>query len=135
MGNLLATPKPTNYRRSLSGDNRIKAIKELDSESIDLFYVLYIYLILMLSVIGVIYLYSVKNYGQKIFPGDKNQPDTLWTKFIKFLKSSPADRKCSAIPTISVAAENIPEPPAPSTDLSCYPGGVAPQQADKDCII
>lgn len=134
MGNLLASPTPLNYRRNLAGENRLKTIKQLDSESIDLFYVLYVYLILVISVIAIIYLYSLKQYGEKIFPGDKNKPDSLWTKFIKWLQKSPADEYCETAPTISVAPMNTPAPTAPE-DLSCYQDGSNPRQADKDCIV
>ena len=48
MGNILATPHAANYRRTLSGSNRAKAIQNLDNETIDLAYVLYIYFILVL---------------------------------------------------------------------------------------
>jgi hypothetical protein len=89
----------------------------------------------MLSVIAVIYLYSVKKYGEKVFPGDRNRPDSLWTKFIKWLQKSPADDRCASVPTISVPPENVPEPSVTCEDTSCYPDGIKPLQPDKDCIV
>jgi hypothetical protein len=82
MGNILASPSTNNYRRTLSGSNRMKAIRQLDNETIDLFYVFYIYFIVVLCAIAVIYLYSIRSEGVPRFKGDTwvgTEPG-LWTR-------------------------------------------------------
>jgi len=112
MGNILTTPSIANYRRTLSGSNRIKAIQKLDNESIDLFYVLYINFIIVLSTIAVIYLYSIRAEGIPRFAGDSQSGTEpgLWTRFIRWLQETPASRRCHSrvFPTISVPPENQP---------------------------
>lgn len=137
MGNLLATPSTANYRRTLSGTNRVNAIKQLDNESIDLFYILYIYFVLVLCCIAVIYLYSIKSEGIPRFAGDKAKDARgelgLWTRFIRWLQETPASRRCAtrSCPTISIPPEN--QPTEPSTNLC---GSASNNDSiARDCII
>ena len=116
MGNIFTTPPGSNYRRNLSGSNRIKAIQKLDSESTDLFYVLYIYFIIVLSTIAVIYFYSIRTEGIPRFKGDNQSigEPGLWTRFINWLQETPASRRCAAhqYPTVSIPPENQPTEPS-----------------------
>jgi hypothetical protein len=136
MGNILATPPAANYRRTLSGSNRVKAIQKLDSESIDLFYVLYVYFIIVLSAIAVIYFYSIRAEGVPRFKGDaqSGKEPGLWTRFIRWLQETPASRRCSTrvCPTISVRPEN--QPTEPSTNNLCQSGTNSNPNAG-DCIV
>ena len=135
MGNLLATPPAANYRRTLSGSNRVNAIRTLDNESIDLFYVLYIYFILIICTIAVIYLYSVKTDGAPRFAGDRlrdtNGQESYWERFIRWLQESPADSRCRArIPTISTP----PMPTNPQAANSLCAAANTSYKPDGDCI-
>ena len=136
MGNILATPQNTNYRRTLSGANRVKAIRQLDNESTDLFYVLYIYFTVILLVCAVIYLYSIRAEGVPRFKGD-TQPgqESWWQRFINWLQETPADRRCykmNSYPTISVPLEN--QPSATANNGLCSPGENGTSKPDSDCI-
>jgi len=135
MGNILATPPAANYRRTLAGSNRIKAIQKLDNESIDLVYVLYIYFIIVICTIAVIYLYSVKTDGVPRFKGD-TQPgqESWWQRFISWLQETPADRQCAkSCPTISIPPENQPSTTTADGDGSlCQPGQNG--KPSSDCI-
>ena len=135
MGNILATPPASNYRRTLAGSNRMKAIQKLDNESIDLFYVLYIYFVIVMCAIAVIYLYSIRTEGIPRFKGDNQHgQESWWQRFISWLQETPADRRCQlkSCPTISIQPEN-----QPSTTLA---NGLYSQDADgtsgsnSDCI-
>ena len=134
MGNILATPQAANYRRTLSGSNRIKVIRQLDNESIDLFYVLYIYFILVICAITVIYLYSIQAEGQPRFKGDntRSSQDNWWVRFINWLQETPADRRCrlNSCPTISIPPENIPSTTQGNGLCSLVENG----KSDSDCI-
>ena len=135
MGNLLATPPAANYRRTLSGSNRVNAIRTLDNESIDLFYVLYIYFILIICTIAVIYLYSVKTDGAPRFAGDRlrdaNGQESYWERFIRWLQESPADSRCRRrIPTISTP----PMPTNPPTANNLCAAADTSYKPDSDCI-
>lgn len=134
MGNILATPPTANYRRTLSGANRINAIQKLDNESIDLFYVLYIYFILVLCAITVIYLYSIRAEGVPRFKGDLSQSgqESWWARIISWLQETPADRRCrlNSCPTISIPAEN--QPSTTQMNSICSPGENG--KPDSDCI-
>jgi len=134
MGNILATPHAANYRRTLSGSNRTKAIQKLDAESIDLVYVLYIYFVLIMCTIAVIYLYSIRADGVPRFKGDQQPTQDNWLmRFINWLRETPADRRCrlNSYPTISIPPENQPSTTNPSGSL-CSPDELA--HPDSDCI-
>jgi hypothetical protein len=136
MGNLFATPTSSNYRRTLSGSNRTKVIQQLDNESIDLVYVLYIYAILLLCTIAVIYLYSIKEEGIPKFSGDKqrdaNSQESYWQRFIRWLQETHSDRRCPRqIPTISTPA--VPTT-ASATNGLCAAANTSTYKADSDCI-
>jgi len=135
MGNILATPPTANYRRTLSGSNRIKAIRQLDNETVDLAYVLYIYFILVLCTIAVIYLYSIKAEGQPRFKGD-NTPTShqnWWVRFVNWLQETPADRRCrlNSRPTISIPPENQPSTTQIAGLCALGENGL---QAESDCL-
>lgn len=134
MGNILATPPASNYRRTLSGSNRIKVIRQLNNESIDLFYVLYIYFILVLCAITVIYLYSIKAEGQPRFKGDNlpHSQDNWWVRFLNWLRETPTDRRCrlNSQPTISIPPQN--QPSTTQINSLCSPGENG--KPDSDCI-
>ena len=136
MGNILATPPAANYRRTLSGANRAKAIQKLDSESIDLFYVLYIYFVVVMCAIAVIYLYSIRTEGIPRFQGDREPHEGLWTQFIRWLQETPADRRCQmkSCPTISMTAADQPSTTATSNGL-CSANSDNYSKPDGDCII
>ena len=136
MGNLLATPPSANYRRTLSGSNRTKVIRQLDNESIDLVYVLYIYGIVLLCTIAVIYLYSIKEEGIPKFAGDRqrdaNGQESYWQRFIRWLQETPSDRRCPRqIPTISTPT--VPSVAAATNGL-CAAANTSSYKADSDCI-
>jgi hypothetical protein len=136
MGNILATPHAANYRRTLSGSNRAKAIQNLDNETIDLAYVLYIYFILVLCAIAVIYLYSIKVEGVPRFKGDKmlSSQENWWVRFINWLQETPADRRCalmSSYPTISIPVENQPSTTQMNSLCSLNENGLS---AESDCL-
>lgn len=134
MGNILATPPAANYRRTLSGSNRIKVIRQLDNESIDLFYVLYIYFILVICAITVIYLYSIQAEGQPRFKGDNTRfsQDNWWVRFVNWLRETPVDRRCrlNSRPTISVPPENQPS----TTQMNSLCSQEENDKPDSDCI-
>lgn len=134
MGNILATPPAANYRRTLSGSNRAKAIQKLDSESIDLFYVLYIYFVVVMCAIAVIYLYSIRAEGVPRFRGDSQrvENDSWWARFIQWLQETPADRLCQmkSCPTISVPPANQPSTTNGNSLCSLGENG----KPDTDCI-
>lgn len=136
MGNILATPQTTNYRRTLAGSNRIKAIQKLDNESIDLFYVLYIYFVLIMCTITVIYLYSIRTEGVPRFKGDREPHDGLWTRFIRWLQETPADRRCMtrSYPTVSVPPDNQPSTTM-ANSLCVVNSANNTNKPDMDCIV
>jgi hypothetical protein len=135
MGNILATPPTANYRRTLSGSNRINAIQKLDNESIDLMYVLYIYFILVLCSIAVIYLYSIQAEGQPRFKGDniRLSQENWWARFVNWLRETPADRRCrlNSRPTISIPPEN--QPSTTQMNSLCAVGENR-LQTESDCL-
>lgn len=135
MGNLLATPAPSNYRR-LAGNNRAKVIRQLNSETTDLLYIFFIYFIIILGAIILIYLYSTKHTGPSRFPGDKypNEKEGLWDTFVNWLMSSPADRRCPSIPTdyAPVAANTITA--ATNNLCSVDTDDTTGDKPDSDCI-
>ncbi len=136
MGNILATPPTANYRRTLAGSNRIKAIQKLDNESIDLFYVLYIYFVVVMCAIAVIYLYSIRTEGVPRFKGDGDPKDGLWTRFIRWLQETPADRRCmtKSGPTISIPPENQPSTTT-GNSLCSMNSANNTNKPDGDCIV
>ena len=137
MGNILATPPAANYRRTLSGSNRTKAIQKLDNESIDLFYVLYIYFVVVMSAIAVIYLYSIRSEGVPRFRGDSQQVgnENWWVRFINWLQETPANRRCAtrSCPTISVPPEN--QPSTTNGNSLCSTNSSNNSKLDSDCIV
>jgi len=135
MGNILATPPQSNYRRNLSGSNRIKSIQKLDNESIDLVYVLYLYFTLVICTIAVIYLYSVKSDGVPRFKGDRQSGrETWWQSFIRWLQTTPADRQCPSYPTISGTTENQPSSTTQPNNLCSVEKVGSNTQPDGECI-
>lgn len=136
MGNILATPPATNYRRTLSGSNRVKVIQKLDSESIDLFYVLYIYFVVVMCAIAVIYLYSIRTEGVPRFRGDREPHEGWWSQFINWLRETPADRRCQmkSCSTISVSAADQPST-TNSNGLCSTNSSNNSNKPDGDCIV
>jgi hypothetical protein len=77
--------------KSLSRTEKLDLAAKLSDNTIDTFMILYVYMVFLACIIAIVVAYRYKDEAPFVFRKDRDAPDTLWTRFKRWLVLTPAD--------------------------------------------